>query len=167
MPPGIIVAKEGFWQSTMSATMSFGIQRLDREDFQVLSVSGYMGNDDCERLEAELEQLYHHGHRLVVIDFAALTFVTSASLGRLAKQARWFLREGGEIRLCGLPTSAARLLKLARLDKTLSVAADLAAAVQSVPTAKSLMRANKKLVAAKRPLRRGTHKTKAVGVQPS
>lgn len=153
----------------MSATMTFGIQRLDREDFQVLSVGGYMGNDECENLEAELERLFQQGHRQVIVDFAALSFVTSASLVRLAKQARWFQREGGEIRLCGMPTSATRLLKLALLERTLNVAADLAAAVQSVLTAKRLMRANEKVLATKKPkpLPRGQRKTKALAIQPS
>ena len=140
--------------------MSFGIQRLDREDFQVLSVSGYMGNDDCAKLEAELEQIFRQGHRLIIIDCAALTFVTTASLSRLAKLARWFQREGGVIRLCGLPDSAIRLLQLARLERTLNVAADLAAAVQSVPTDKRLIRANGKVLVTKKPksLRRGPRK---------
>jgi anti-anti-sigma regulatory factor len=88
--------------------MIFEIQRIDGADFQVLSVSGYMGNENCTKFEAELEQLCHHGHRLVIIDFTALTFVTGASLARPASQTRWFQSKGGEIRLCGLSTSATR-----------------------------------------------------------
>lgn len=36
----------------MSATMSFGIQRIDRKDFQVLPVRGSMGNRECAKLES-------------------------------------------------------------------------------------------------------------------
>ena len=49
----------------MSATMSFGIQCLDREDFKVLTVGGYMGNTECEKLEVELEELFRQGRRQI------------------------------------------------------------------------------------------------------
>ena len=91
----VLLAEHG----RMSATTSFGIQRVDRKDFQVPSVSGYMGNSECAKLEYQMEQLFEQEHRQVILDFAALTFVTSASLSRLAKQTRWFEREGGTIQL--------------------------------------------------------------------
>jgi len=116
----------------MSATMSFGIQRIDRKDFQVLSVSGYMGNSECAKLESHLVQIFGQGHRQVILDFAALTFVTSASLSRLAKQARWLEREGGTIQLSGVSASVGGLIKLARLERSLTMVPDLATAIKSM-----------------------------------
>ena len=37
--------------------MSFNIQRVNRGSFHILSVSGEMGNDECRKLEAELDHL--------------------------------------------------------------------------------------------------------------
>lgn len=92
-----------------------------------------MGNDECSKLEIELERLLQQGHRRVIIDFVALTFITSASLLRLAQQTRRFQREEGELKIEGFPPFAARLTRFARLERALKPAVGLAAAIQSLP----------------------------------
>jgi len=150
----------------MSATMSFGIQRIDRKDFQVLSVSGYMGNNDCAKLECQLEHLFEQGHRQVILDFAALTFVTSASLSRLAKQARWFVRERGTILLSATPSSVRDLVKLAGVDHSLVMVGDLATAIKFLaamepPAVQTAGRTDKHPRRPRKPVHRDTRSRKA------
>ena len=112
--------------------MRFYIQRITRESFHVLSVGGYMGNEECRKLEAELEELHQQGHKHVIIDFVALTFITSASLSRLSEQVRRFQRAKCELKLAGLPPLAIRLIKVGGLESALKPAEDLAAAIKSI-----------------------------------
>jgi anti-anti-sigma factor len=116
----------------VSTAMSFNSQRVNREAFHILSVGGYMGNDECCKLETELEHLLQHGHRHVIIDFRALTFITTASLLRVSKQLRRFERGKWQLRLANLPPFATRLMKIARLERALKPAVDLAMAIQSL-----------------------------------
>ena len=96
---------------------------------QVVSVSGYIGRDECERIEKELRHLLQEKHRHVVFDGEALTFISSASLARLLVCAQEFHRRGGHILLAGLPPAANRMAELVGFDKrtelSLNVATDL------------------------------------------
>jgi len=110
----------------------FKIQRINRESFEILSVGGYMGNAECCKLEAELERLHERQRYYVIVDLITLTFITSASLRRLSKQARRFRRAGGELKLAGLPPLAARLVQVDRLEKELNPAASVSSAIKSL-----------------------------------
>lgn len=101
--------------------MGFGIQRTDRRRFQVLSVQGYMGNRECGQLEAELVRLAGEKRRRVIVNMKEVTFITTASLVRLAVAARPFQQMGGEFKLAGLSPSASALVKLAKLESELGV----------------------------------------------
>lgn len=122
--------------------MSFDIQRSDHEDFQVLLVRGYMGNADCAKLLSKLDDVFGQGCRQVILDFTALTFVTTTSLARLANQVDRLQEEGGDIRCCGLSALVTRLLAFGRLEGLLTVAPDLAAAVELVSPPERLPRPN-------------------------
>jgi anti-anti-sigma factor len=115
-----------------STAMSFNFQRVSQESFEVLSVDGYMGNGECRKLEAELERLLQQGRRRVIIDFVALTFITSASLVRMTRQMRRFQRQDAELKIAGLPPFAARLIKTVRLERVLKPESDLAEAIRSL-----------------------------------
>lgn len=64
----------------MNANLSFGIQRLNREDFQVLPVSGYMGNDDSWKLQAEQEQLRWLPAAAASVESSSVPTTSTASL---------------------------------------------------------------------------------------
>ena len=116
----------------MSANASIEIRRGVRKNCQLIAVSGYMGNDEWAKLENLLEKLFEQGHRRVVLNMASLGFVTTTSLERLAKLERWFAREGGAVRLCGVSSRILQLVDLAGLKGTLTICGTVELAVASI-----------------------------------
>ena len=111
---------------TGNQASSFSLQRTDEGGAQVVSVSGYIGRDECERIEKELRHLLQEKHRHVVLDGEALTFTSSASLARLLVCARNFTGTGGHLLLAGFPRAANRMAELVGFDKRTELSPDVA-----------------------------------------
>jgi anti-anti-sigma factor len=112
---------------------SISIRRADKGDVQVVSVSGYWGNDEFHRLDEELERLSYEKCRGVILDCASLTFITSLTLARLLLVTQLLRRQGCEVRLAGLSPSAGKMAKALGFDSNLELQPDVAAAVNSMP----------------------------------
>jgi len=98
-----------------------------------------MGNAEFLEVDGELERLFKHGHRRVIVDLALLSFTTSTSLTRLLVRAREFNRRGGELKLAGLSPFLSRLAGMAGAGKSRCVEADVASALRAmspIPKAK-------------------------------
>ena len=48
--------------------MSFSIQQINRDSYQIVSVSGYMGSEECHRVEGCLLELQGQKHRRVILN---------------------------------------------------------------------------------------------------
>lgn len=107
----------------------FSLQQINRTEVQILSLSGYMGNDEYGRVDRELAHLLEQGHCRVILDLARLSFATSMSLSRLRVWARKFRRHGGEMKLAGLSPFQNRLARLAGFGRKKHLAADVATAL--------------------------------------
>ena len=112
--------------------MSFSMQRLNRGDVQIVAVSGYMGNDECHRVEEELTRLLDEEHQRVILECSALTFATAMSLARLLVVARSFHKRTGALRLAGLSPSITRLAQTAGFTNEMELHRDVPAAMKSL-----------------------------------
>jgi anti-anti-sigma regulatory factor len=112
---------------------SISIRRTDQRDVQVVSVSGYWGNDEFHRLDEELERLSYEKCRGVILECASMIFITSLNLARLLLVTQWFRRQGCEVRLAGLSPSARKMAEALGFDANLELQPDVAAAIHSMP----------------------------------
>lgn len=110
----------------------FNLRRINRSEVQILSLSGYMGNDEFSRVDRELAHLLEQGHCRVVLDLAKLSFATTMSLARLLVCAREFRRHGGELRMAGLSPFLSRLAMLAGFVRKNDLEADVASAFKAM-----------------------------------
>ena len=110
----------------------FNLQRINRSEVQILSLIGYMGNDEFSRVHRELSHLLEQGHLRVVLDLASLSFATTMSLARLLVCAREFRRRGGELRMAGLSPFLSRLALLAGFGRKHDLEADVPTALKAI-----------------------------------
>jgi anti-anti-sigma factor len=107
----------------------FNIQRIKQGEVQIVSVSGYLGNDECHRLEKELGHLLKNQNQHVVLNCSALTFATVVSLARLFVLAGFFHRRNGNFRLAGLSDRFARIAHNVGFDQQMDIYPDVTAAL--------------------------------------
>jgi len=77
---------------------SFSLQRHNQGAVQVISLSGYLGDDEFLRLEKELEYLWQRHHWHLILDCTALTFMASVNLARLSLAAQFLRKHQGKFR---------------------------------------------------------------------
>lgn len=110
----------------------FNLQRINQGEVQILSLSGYLGNDEFCRVDRELAHLLEQRHRRVILDLAMLSCATTMSLARLLVCGREFRRHGGELKLVGLSVSLKHLAELAGFDRRKDFSTDGAAALKAM-----------------------------------
>src|ERR1035441_3352435 len=93
--------------------MEFTLEQIKKSGVQILSLNGYMGNDEYSQVDQALTQLLEQKHGRVILDLTKLTFATANSLARLLICGREFRRHGGELKLVGLSPGLSRLAEMA------------------------------------------------------
>jgi anti-anti-sigma factor len=98
----------------------------------VLSLNGYLGNDEFIQVDKALAQLCEQKQSQVVIDLTRLSFTTSVILARFLVAGREFCRQGGELKLVGLSSELSWLAKLAGFNEEKDFEPDVAAALKKM-----------------------------------
>jgi anti-sigma B factor antagonist len=80
-----------------------------------------------DRVSALIQQ----GHQLVVLDLEGVEFLDSAGLGAVIA-CRTQIGPGGSIALCSCGPAVLQVLRMARMDRVLTIAADAKEAVASL-----------------------------------
>ena len=121
---------------TLIRVNSFNLQISDEGNVQVVSVGGYLGRDQCYRVQQELSRLMRQRTWAVIVDCSRLSCITNTSLTHLNLWVQDFQRQGGQFRLAGLSRAARCNAELAGFETT-ALVADLATARKTLndPTA--------------------------------
>ena len=80
-------------------------------------VSGRLDQSQDHLLEKELQRLLDQGHHQLIIDLSRVTYVNSGGLRCLVTIWRQARQIGGNVALCGLDDSIARVFTIAGFDK--------------------------------------------------
>jgi anti-anti-sigma factor len=83
-----------------SCKLTFRVQRGPH--FRVVAIQGEARFDQAEVIAARLLRVPLDGHLLVVLDLAALTFLSSLAMGALVAYRRGVERRGVEVRLANV-----------------------------------------------------------------
>ena len=88
----------------------------------LVSMSGELGMPpNTEKLRAELIRISEERPRVVVIDLAGLTYMSSLGIGILAEAHSGLRRHDGRIRLCALQPRVMEVLQRCRMTKVFEI----------------------------------------------
>lgn len=118
--------------ATRAQITEFNLQRIDQGEVQILSLNGYMGNDEFSQVDRELSRLLEQKDRRVILDLGLLSFATTMNLARLRMCGREFRRRGGELKLAGPSPWLSHLAVLAGFDRQKDFEPDVATALKAI-----------------------------------
>ena len=78
-----------------------------------------------------MAELIQEGHDLIVLDMEAVEFLDSAGLGAVISCLKRLGRRGS-VALCGCKAAVLQVLRLARMDRVLTIAGDAEEAIAAV-----------------------------------
>lgn len=119
--------------------MEFILKQIKKGEVQILSLNGYMGNDEFCQVDKALSLLLEQKHGRVILDLKTLSFVTARSLARFLVCGQEFRRNGGELKLVGLSSELSRLAQMAGFNEQNDFDPDRATALKKMakmPTVK-------------------------------
>jgi anti-anti-sigma factor len=90
-----------------------------------------LGEEPVAAIDAALARLLEQRRTQLLVDFAAVQYVSSALVGALLKVHRRAGAAGGRLALCGLGLAPAETLALTRLDRLFAVYPDRPRALES------------------------------------
>ena len=97
------------------------IELEEKGELSILRLDGSLDAYSFPRLESTLGQLQEGGKHRVILDCAALEYVSSAALGALIGFARRAREKGGDLKLAGLSHKIYNIVELLGFNKILEV----------------------------------------------
>jgi anti-sigma B factor antagonist len=107
-------------------------ERLSRHGTVVLAVSGDVDLYVAGELKDRLAEAADDGAKVLVLDFADVTFVDSMGLGVLVGCMKRLRAEGGELHLVVSGPELRRILEITRMDRVIPLHETLADALTAV-----------------------------------
>jgi anti-anti-sigma factor len=99
----------------------------------IVRLIGDAGVAVAEEMEAKLMELTADKPRLVVLDLAQLSFISSLGMGSLVNFHKAIHRQGGTVRLAGAQPLVADAFRRSRLHNLLDIRPTVEAAMSSSP----------------------------------
>ena len=85
----------------------------------LLSVDGRLNMVAAPRLKTAIEQAVDAGRPRIVVDLGAVSFIDSSGLGALIAGLKRARQASGDLRIAGVNTQVATVLRLTNLDRVL------------------------------------------------
>lgn len=99
----------------------------------VIQPAGRIDTHTALELKDMISQTIDAGHRWLVIDCSAMTFLDSTGLGALVTSLKRSQAQGGDLRLAQVPQNIRRIIELTSLQSYLPRYASVADALASYP----------------------------------
>jgi anti-sigma B factor antagonist len=109
----------------LKVTVDFGTGGAD--PWPVVRVAGEVDIQTSPALEAQLQSVLDQGHRSVVVDLGAVTFLDSTGLSALIGGLKRCQASGGELRLVSPRSNVRKVLEVTGLIETFQVEDEAAA----------------------------------------
>lgn len=95
----------------------------------IAGLSGRIDGTNARQVQTDLESALGGDDRQLLLDFADLSYISSAGLRVILLVARQLDQKGGQLAVCGLSDSIAEIFKISGFDKIINVHADRPAAL--------------------------------------
>lgn len=112
--------------------MSFDFQLDTIDDIQHLSLSGRLDSATYVTLDKTINQLFQSAGDRVLMDFAALSYISSAGLRLILVAAKRARQVGGRLILCGLSPSVREVFEISGFLKIMETSENRESAVQAL-----------------------------------
>jgi len=97
------------------------IQTTEMVGVRVLAVSGHLDTNTSPDAEETINGLIDGGADKLLIDFAALEYISSAGLRILLATAKKLKASGGDLRICGLNETVQEVFDISGFSSILTV----------------------------------------------
>lgn len=104
---------------------------VERETITVVAVKGSVDSLNADQLTSAFADPIKAGRVLLVADFGAVTYTSSAGLRSLLATVKDCRRHGGDLRIAAPQPQVERVLSISGFTSIIKVFADLEAAVDS------------------------------------
>jgi anti-sigma B factor antagonist len=101
--------------SRYTRAVEFYYHEVDR-DVLILRADGGINADNAAQFVTDLEKLVEAGLTRIIIDCAGLEHISSYGIGVLLRLHKRLARHGGDVKLAGVHTALATVLRIARVD---------------------------------------------------
>ncbi len=101
------------------------IKREQRDSLDILHLDGSLDAYSFPRLETALTELRDHQRNRVILNCAALDYISSAALGALIGFARRARESGGDLKLVRLSPKIFNIVELLGFHKILEIFPDM------------------------------------------
>ena len=96
--------------------MEFYYHEVDK-DVLVLGADGGINADNAGRFVADLETLVDAGLTKIIVDCTSLEHISSYGIGVLLRLHKRLARHGGDVKLAGVHTGLATVMRITRVDQ--------------------------------------------------
>ena len=90
----------------------------------IAGLSGRIDGTNARQVQTELESALGEDDRQLLLDFADLSYISSAGLRVVLLVARQLDQKGGQLAVCSLSESISEIFKISGFDKIINVHAD-------------------------------------------
>lgn len=95
----------------------------------IAGLSGRIDGTNARQVQTDLESALEDDDRQLLLDFADLSYISSAGLRVVLLVARQLDQKGGQLAVCNLSESISEIFKISGFDKIINVHADRPAAL--------------------------------------
>ncbi len=115
----ILITFSGLYRQTRGNTVE--ITTATRDGATVLSLAGRIDTATAPALELAINKAIEGGNRKILLDFTAVTYISSGGLRVLLATAKKLKQPGDKYALCNLAAEVHKILKLAGFTTIFSI----------------------------------------------
>lgn len=90
----------------------FNVKRMDKDDLSILNISGFLDAHTAPNLEKSIQNLVDDGRYKIIVNFADLSYISSAGLGVFMGFIEQIRSHGGDIKMSNMPPKIYRVFDL-------------------------------------------------------
>lgn len=107
------------------------IKTSESGDVRIVEVQGHLDTNTSPQAESGINELINAGARKLLINFAALEYISSAGLRVLLATAKKLKASGGDLRICCLNDTVREVFDISGFSSILAVASSQEEALAS------------------------------------
>ena len=108
---------------------SFTVDCSRQGDISILSVNGFLDAHTAPRFEKSMQEEVDAGRFRLIVDCAALTYISSAGLGVFMSFVEDVRDKGGDIKICGLTDTVYQVFDILGFPDLFDIVANRQAAI--------------------------------------
>ena len=97
------------------------IKKIEKDGIPILELKGEVNIDTAPVLRLACDEVYNHGTKKLVLDFAKVTFIDSVGLALMIEMLQRFRQSDGALVLVNVEDQIRYLFELSKIDMLMSM----------------------------------------------